>query len=204
MVPPRATVGLGRLTRAGYPGPMGRLRGTGGFTLIELMIVVGIISVLASAAIPYFLRYLRKARDVEALHNIDKMARGAQAYFHARSRLPSATCSPTACSSGVICAPWTPTPTQAICDHAGIYPASAHADFRQAEFRQMLFKPEGKIRFRYCYSGDTPLTALSLLSGDFYAWRYYRCGGPKRVQYHLMLTYGDGVLHRKGPRKNLW
>jgi len=53
-----------------------------GFTLIELMVVVAIIGVLASVAIPAFMKYVLKAKTTEALGNVRRMFEGARAYFH--------------------------------------------------------------------------------------------------------------------------
>ncbi len=52
-----------------------------GFTLIELMIVVAIIGILASVAIPSFLNYQWKAKRSEAFVNLGALAHSQKAYL---------------------------------------------------------------------------------------------------------------------------
>jgi prepilin-type N-terminal cleavage/methylation domain-containing protein len=52
-----------------------------GLSLIELMVTVAIIGVLASTAIPAFIKYTRKAKSAEARQNVRKMYDGARAYY---------------------------------------------------------------------------------------------------------------------------
>lgn len=52
-----------------------------GFTLIELMMVVAIIGVLASVAVPLVSRYLKKSKTSEASFNLRKIYDGEVAYY---------------------------------------------------------------------------------------------------------------------------
>src|SRR5688572_11512260 len=52
------------------------------FTMIELMIVVAIIGLLASVAIPAFARYIRRAKTNEAIVNLKRMYDSAVAYYN--------------------------------------------------------------------------------------------------------------------------
>lgn len=52
-----------------------------GFTLIELMIVVAIIGVLASIAIPNFLDYVKRSKTSEANANLKVLFVGAASYY---------------------------------------------------------------------------------------------------------------------------
>jgi prepilin-type N-terminal cleavage/methylation domain-containing protein len=60
---------------------MARRRRAAGFSLVELMIVVAIVGVLASIAVPAFGRYIRRARTAEAAGHLNKMWAGAVAYY---------------------------------------------------------------------------------------------------------------------------
>jgi len=52
-----------------------------GFTLIELMIVVGIIAILASIAIPSYSDYVRRSRITEAVSALSGMRVRMEQYF---------------------------------------------------------------------------------------------------------------------------
>ena len=65
----------------GGKAPDGRWKGSHGFTLIELMIVVAIIGILAAVAIPNFMTYQAKARQSEAKVALGGIFTAATAYF---------------------------------------------------------------------------------------------------------------------------
>jgi len=56
-------------------------RRSAGFTLIELMIVVAIIGVLASVAIPSFRNYQMNSKRAEAYGNLAALAKTQKSYF---------------------------------------------------------------------------------------------------------------------------
>lgn len=53
----------------------------GGFTLVELMIVVAIIGILAAIAIPAFIKYIKRSKASEAPGIVKKMQDSSKAYF---------------------------------------------------------------------------------------------------------------------------
>jgi len=60
---------------------VGRRSRSGGFTLVELMIVVAIVGVLSSIAIPSLQDYARRARRSEAFLNLAGIYKAQKVYF---------------------------------------------------------------------------------------------------------------------------
>jgi prepilin-type N-terminal cleavage/methylation domain-containing protein len=58
-----------------------RNKNRNGFTLVELMIVVAIIGILATIAIPAFSRYVKRARTAEAIGHLNKEWAGTLSYY---------------------------------------------------------------------------------------------------------------------------
>jgi type IV pilus assembly protein PilE len=57
------------------------MRAQKGFTLIEVMIVVGIVAILSAIAIPSYTEYIRRARITEATSNLGTMRVKMEQYF---------------------------------------------------------------------------------------------------------------------------
>jgi prepilin-type N-terminal cleavage/methylation domain-containing protein len=62
---------------------MRRVHRPAGFTLIELMVVVGIVGVLSAIAIPSFAKMVRRSKTAEVASNLNAMFKDAAAYYAA-------------------------------------------------------------------------------------------------------------------------
>ena len=65
-----------------------------GFTLVELMIVVAIISVLAAIAAPIYTKYVKKARTSEAVTNLGAIAMFEETFFSENDSYMTAVSNP--------------------------------------------------------------------------------------------------------------
>lgn len=117
---------------------MHRTRCAAGFTLVEVLMVVALIGVLASVAIPTFRSYQAKTRRSEAFANLNAVAR-SQTTFYATKGIFHGT--------GLS---WPdPTPYGGLGAHKMTWdPASESA------FSQLGWAPEGQVF--YSYETNTP------------------------------------------------
>ncbi len=152
--------------------PRREQRGTagdsGGFTLVELMIVVAIIGILAMIAIPNFLNMRQKTKVAEAKSNLGAIRVTEHAYFAEYNTfvgnqpyIPDRTSDPQARF------PWTPG----------------------SRFSILGFAPEGSLYFSYGLQGvDYPADAFTAqattdLDGDG-TWSVWAITTGNKELYH--------------------
>ena len=58
---------------------MNMFKKTGGFTLVELIVVIAILAILAAVAVPAYSGYIKKAQDAAVITDLDAIATAAQA-----------------------------------------------------------------------------------------------------------------------------
>lgn len=69
-----------------------KMRESKGFTLVELMIVVAIIGILAAVAVPFYQRYVQKARVSSlVLPGVHSIETNIAAYYAVRNSMPTTT-----------------------------------------------------------------------------------------------------------------
>jgi type IV pilus assembly protein PilA len=106
-----------------------------GFTLLELMLVVGIIGVIAAIAIPNFIMYQARSRRSEAYTNLSALARAQKAFQAERNAYHDT-------------AVWFPDP--ALYNGGVLGAATMPWDAAaQAAFAELGWGPEGKVYYAY-------------------------------------------------------
>lgn len=68
-----------------------RARTQGGFTLVELMVVIVIIGTLAAVALPSFLKQAARSKQARALSYVGTVNRAQQAFFMENARFANST-----------------------------------------------------------------------------------------------------------------
>jgi prepilin-type N-terminal cleavage/methylation domain-containing protein len=118
-----------------------------GFTLVELMIVVGIIGLLSAIAIPNFLSYQARSRRSEAYVNLAAVARLQSAYHAERGEFFEAGSWPN----------WVDLYGGDLSTRKMEWDADS-----EAAFADLGWRPEGQVFFAYdSNTGATPCTCTN-------------------------------------------
>lgn len=129
----------------------------GGFSLIELMIVVVITGVLAATAIPTFTEFIYKSRTTEAVSFLGVIKLKQESF---RSEFGSYL----QCIGGTVIT--SGTTGSVLSDLSGGTPANFHPDRGSGSasigwttdtcFATLAASPDGPVRFRYAWIAGTP------------------------------------------------
>ena len=144
-----------------------------GFTLIELMIVVAIIGILAAVAIPAFSRYARKAKNSEAMLQLNRLGKGAKSYHNAQTTFPQGTAAVLPGANG------------GACTGPGKKFAVASTWAADPSWVSLGFQIDEPNLFTYHYTSADSMTATALAVGDI------DCDGAM-ITYTLDLRTRDG------------
>lgn len=148
-----------------------------GFTLIELMITVAIVGILASVAIPLYIKYTLKARTAEAKMNLGGIRTSQVAFKASHDMYCNTRIEPSAANYSGLRKPWpgyqspAPGPVEQARNGGGDC---------NGNFYDIGFEPAGQVYYHYgcLYNGDAVrCEAASDLDGNgapaifMFAWR---------------------------------
>ena len=130
-----------------------------GFTLIELMIVVAIIGILATVAIPAFMDYMKRSKKTEASLQLNKIGKNSKRSYAETSAYVTGTAAelPTKPGAGGCCGGTGGT------NHCAAVPASFNAD---PVWKLIDFQIDEPSLFYYDYNGASTTTFTAKATGD--------------------------------------
>ena len=155
---------------------MRRNRREGGFTLVELMIVVALIGVLSAVAIPNFMTYQARSRRSEAFVNLSAIGRVQKSYYATKAEFFDSAL------------PWPDYTAAQYGGALGAHKMTWDAD-SEAGWAGLGWQPEGAVWYSYqsnvCCADGMCFTASAYGDVDY-------DGFPSAVMYVKPRTDGDG------------
>jgi prepilin-type N-terminal cleavage/methylation domain-containing protein len=113
-----------------------------GFTLVELMIVVAVIGIIASLAIPNYLRFSARANRSEMLETVSKMKLFFKSQYDNTGTMSTAATLPASTSSAL--------------NPAGDPGTASPWNNKASGWNGFEFPPDGSVRMRYFYTMGAP------------------------------------------------
>jgi prepilin-type N-terminal cleavage/methylation domain-containing protein len=146
-------------------------RAFGGFTLIELMIVVAIIGILAAVAIPAFMSYMKKSKKSEADLQLNAMMKNDKTYFITNAHFVQGTA--------------TELPATKACTSTGGKNPVTTAWVSDTVWTALDFQIDEATLFNYTYTSTAAAAATATAIGDL------DCDGIS-ITYTLALSAPNG------------
>ena len=124
---------------------------TAGFSLIELMLIVAIIGVMASIAIPSFKGALVRAKRAERNLMFDAIYRSIEEYYNSNNYVFPTLSGTTTTLSGA----YNPTYTAPFTSALKTFKSSA------VGWSYLAFNPTGQMRYSYQFTANTDAASVS-------------------------------------------
>lgn len=118
-----------------------------GFTLLELMVVLMLISVLGAVTVPTYMEYMRESKTAEAGPNLLQLKKGAVLYFHSKRADATGDSLSNQFLDAVVCT--------SSGNQIGMRQQYLASDFVPgSDLSQLQFSISEPHYYRYCYVGD--------------------------------------------------
>jgi type IV pilus assembly protein PilA len=153
-----------------------------GFTMVELMIVVGLIGIIASLAIPNYMKFTARSQRAEMMETVSKL----KLYFKTNYD-----------NTGSFVSDKTPAAaTQSVVNPDPVVPVGQPAAWNThlAGWTDVPFPPEGSLRMRYAYTPDTDHVTIDVC-GSFPGLgpNVVTCAGGVSGNYrYIEVFFGNG------------
>lgn len=133
-----------------------------GFSLIELMIIVAILGILAAIAIPAFMKYIRRAKTVEAEMNLRRLYDSTIAYYEGQPKSDQAG---NPLPMGMPASTGPSPPANTCCGQPGDKCKPATTIFDDPTWATLNFSVDDPFYYWYVYT-STPSSFQAIAHGN--------------------------------------